>query len=66
MDMSFPGEHGVNFGISKYWYEGEPCKVSLHDEMIDRIIQAGKGYYIYVRDLCRAFRQLHLCPLSFH
>ena len=67
VDLSWPPGASVNACIPKDTYLGEPYKVSLPtvDDLIQQILQAGQGCYVYIRDLSRAYRQLRICPLDY-
>ncbi len=64
MDLSFPGGAGVNVGVPKGEYLGEPTDFRLptEDDLSDLINHFGPGCLLYKRDLSRAFRQLVCDP----
>ena len=59
LDLSFPPGRGVNDGIEKNSFLGQPFKLQLSgtDDMVDLIHQKGSGCSLFKRDLSRAFRQ---------
>ena len=67
IDLSFPAGRGVNSGIGKNVYEGEPLRYTLPSilTLADRVRKLGQGSYMWKHDLSRAYRQSRICPLSF-
>ena len=64
LDLSFPPGRGVNDGIEKNSFLGQPFKLQLSgtDDMVDLIHQKGSGCSLFKRDLSRAFRQFPVDP----
>ncbi len=55
IDMSFPNQHSIYFGIPKETYLGQ---------YVQLVIALGHNSYIYISDLSQAYRQLHNDPLD--
>ena len=68
LDLSFPKGGGVNSGIEKDKYLGEPAKVRLPnvDTLVELVKATGRGCALYKRDLRRAYRQLPIDPGDIH
>lgn len=66
VNLSFPEGRSVNDGITKGWYQGEPCPLHLPSisDLLKKVSEAGKGALLWSADLARAYRQLRVCPLS--
>ena len=64
LDLSFPPGRGVNDGIERNMFLGEPYKLRLSgtDDMVDLIHRKGSGCLLFKRDLSRAFRQFAVDP----
>lgn len=67
IDLSFPEGEGVNAGILKNIYEGEPLQYTLPTvlDMCTEIARAGRGSWLWKCDLERAYRQLRIDPLAY-
>lgn len=67
IDLSFPDGAGVNAGILKNMYEGEPLQYTLPTvlDMCTEIARAGRGCWLWKCDLERAYRQLRIDPLAY-
>ena len=68
LDLSYPRDRGVNQGIDKDTYLGEPARVYLPnvDTLVNHIKDKGQGCALYKRDLRRAYRQIHVDPGDIH
>ncbi len=68
LDLSFPRDRGINHGIDKDSYLGEPARVYLPnvDTLVRFIKDKGQGCALYKRDLRRAYRQIHVDPGDIH
>ena len=66
LDLSFPKQKGVNAGIERKAYLGEPYTFKLPsiDTLTSELERRGKGCFLWSGDLARAYRQLRVCPLS--
>ena len=66
LDLSFPPGRGVNGGIEKNMFLGEPYKSRLSgtDDMVDLIHRKGSGCLLFKRDLSRAFWQFAVDPAA--
>lgn len=68
LDLSFPTETSVNSGIVK----GDYCDYSLElkypsiDNLVELIHRSEKPCVLWKADLSRAFRQIYVCPGSYH
>ena len=64
LDLSFPPGRGINDGIAREQFLGEPYKLSLSgtDNMTQLIHRKGQGCLLFKRDLSRAFRQFPVDP----
>ena len=64
MDLSAPGHSGVNAGINRHLFLGEPYRLSLPsvDHIIDCINEVGYGALLFKRDLKKAYRQFPVDP----
>ena len=67
IDLSFPIGAGVNAGIPKNFFQGEPKQYSLPSitDLADLIIAAGPRCCLWKADLERAYRQLRCDPLDY-
>ena len=67
LDLSYPRDFSVNNIISKNEYMGEKIELVYPkvDDYIQLIKEKGRGCLLYKKDLCRAFRQILLCPLDY-
>ena len=56
----------MNDGIDKDNYLGEYEKMVLPsvDDLVDRVMELGRGCKVWKVDLSRAYRQIFLCPGS--
>ncbi len=65
-DLSWPPGSSVNDAIDPDVYMGESLKFKLpqSDNLMNMIIQHGRGCYMYSHDISRAYRVLRLEPLS--
>lgn len=66
LDLSWPPNASVNWGIPKDTYLGQPYKLRLPtvDDAVNMIRAHGQGCYLYSLDLERAYRQLRSDPLD--
>ena len=66
IDLSFPLKKGVNAGIKKGCFQGTKIDFSLPSvsHIAEKMIELGKGAYMWTIDLARAYRQLRICPLA--
>ena len=67
IDLSFPLGLGVNAGVPKNFFQGNPKQYSLptiHD-LATLVLQMGRGCLIWKADLERAYRQLRSDPLDY-
>ena len=66
LDLSWPEGASVNDGIQNVWYLDGSAGISLPtvDYMEQRLLQLGKGAFIYKTDLARGYRQLRVDPLD--
>jgi hypothetical protein len=64
MDLSYPESYAVNDFIDRSSYEGEEAVVTLPTpgELRNKIIEQGKGAFIYILDLKGSYRQLQIDP----
>ena len=64
LDLSFPPGRGVNDGIERNMFFGEPYKLRLSgtDDMFNLIHRKGSGCLLLKRDLNQAFRQFAVDP----
>ena len=64
LDLSFPPGRGVNDGIAREQFLGEPYKLSLSgtDNMTQLIHRKGQSCLLFKRDLSQAFRQFPVDP----
>ena len=64
LDLSFPPGRGVNDGIARNMFLGEPYRLRLSgvDDMVDLIHRKGPRCLLFKRDLSRAFRQFAVDP----
>ena len=64
LDLSFPPGASVNDGISQVDYIDGPLTVRLPtvNSLERRILDLGKGAYLYKTDLARGYRQLRVDP----
>lgn len=55
LDLSWPIGHSVNDGIPRDIYDGSPSKLKLPtaDDLVNLIVEAGPGCFLYSRDLAR-------------
>ena len=73
VDLSWPDGLSVNDGIQTDWYLDGPARITLPtvDYMEGRLLELGRGAYLYKTDLARGYRQLRVDPadwplLGFH
>ena len=66
VDLSWPESFSVNAGIDGDSYLGKEYEIRLPtiDLMEKRILELGKGYFLYKTDLSRGYRQLRVDPLD--
>ena len=66
LDLSFPPDASVNYGIPRDMYLNEPFKLHLPgaQDLCRLIIQQGPGCLMWSVDLHRGYRQLHVCHLD--
>ena len=64
MDCSWPKGAAINDGIDPKCYIDGPANITLPtaDYMADRLLQLGKGAFLYKTDLARGYRQLRVDP----
>ena len=64
MDLSWPPSASVNDAIQGGWYVDGPMAIRLPtvDYMEGRLLQLGRGAYLYKTDLARGYRQLRVDP----
>ena len=64
MDLSWPHGESVNDGVSTNLYVDGPARIYLPtvDYMEARLLEMGKGAYMYKTDLSRGYRQLRVDP----
>ena len=64
IDLSWPKGAAVNDGVDPSWYIDGPATITLPtaDYMADRLLQLGKGAFLYKTDLARGYRQLRVDP----
>ena len=64
MDLSWPSGGAINDGIQTEWYLDGPGKITLPtvDYMEGRLLEIGRGAYLYKTDLARGYRQLRVDP----
>ena len=66
MDLSWSVGGGVNDGIPTDWYIDGPATIKLptSDYMEGRLLELGRGVFMYKTDLSRGYRQLRVDPLD--
>lgn len=66
LNLSAPTGQSVNAGIPRDCYLGAPFKLSLPtaNSLKTQIIEAGRGCFLWSRDLSRGYRQLRTDPLD--
>ena len=64
MDLSWPDATSVNDAIQGEWYVDGPMTMTLPtmDYMEGRLLELGRGAYLYKTDLARGYRQLRVDP----
>ena len=64
MDLSWPPGQAINDGIQTEWYLDGPAKIRLPtvDYMEGRLLELGRGAFLYKTDLARGYRQLRVDP----
>ena len=64
MDLSWPATASVNDAIQGEWYVDGPMTMTLPtmDYMEGRLLELGRGAYLYKTDLARGYRQLRVDP----
>ena len=64
MDLSWPPGFAINDGVDTNWYLDGPGKIKLPtvDFMEARLLDLGKGAYMFKTDLARGYRQLRVDP----
>ena len=64
VDLSFPHGLSVNDGVSALYYIDGPMTITLPSvhTMEQRILEMGKGAFMYKSDLARGYRQLRIDP----
>ena len=64
MDLSWPAGAAVNDGVDGDWYMGREVTIKLPTVqfMEDRLLQLGRGAWMYKTDLARGYRQLRVDP----
>ena len=64
MDLSWPPDLSVNDAIQGEWYVDGKMSITLPtvDYMEGRLLQLGRGAYLYKTDLARGYRQLRVDP----
>ena len=66
VDLSWPEGGSVNDGLGSGWYVDGPATVTLPtvEYMEGRLLELGRGTYLYKTDLARAYRQLRVDPVD--
>ena len=66
LDLSWPNGYSVNDGIDSDFYLEDRHQIHLPtiDLMEQRILQLGRGCYLYKTDLSRGYRQLRVDPFD--
>ena len=66
MDLSWPKGAAVNDGVDPANYVDGPATVTLPtaEYMVQRILELGRGAWLYKTDLARGYRQLRVDPLD--
>ena len=64
VDLSFPHHFSVNDGIDPHNYVDGPMSISLPTvhTLERRVLELGRGCYLYKSDLARGYRQLRIDP----
>ena len=64
VDLSWPDGASVNDGIVSGWYLDGPAPISLPtvEYMENRLLQLGRGAFMYKTDLAHGYRQLRVDP----
>jgi hypothetical protein len=68
VDLTHPGDTGVNAGIDKGTFLGDPFKLELPsiDRIVEGINRYGNGCLLFKRDLKRAYRQFPVDPRDYN
>ena len=66
VDMSYPHGFSVNDGISSQFYIDGPMTITLPTihSMERRVLELGRGAFLYKTDLARGYRQLRIDPFD--
>ena len=64
MDLSWPPTASINDAITGEWYVDGPMAIKLPtiEYMEGRLLECGRGAYLYKTDLARGYRQLRVDP----